>query len=412
MAFTQHYNEYEFILNNDLLTPEQKVKALQKLKENIDSQLKNKLVNDLIKKWSGGLFELASSAVPIGGAGKAGASIGGNVLKKTLGRKLSQEIGSGAMSGMASGAVFGVGQGMIEDKNPLALAVQYGASGLLLGGLTGGTLGYVEKRIKADKLINSKPTEFMTKQEKALLRKQGKQYYKNYLQGRQISDPFGNNINFPGSQSGEIKLHNNKMIPKIPEQIRNAKGIRQSNDKPNRLDAYNFNKLDNTYKNKNYEYIIRNNSNNTGNDFYQIKEVGSNPAYSYHNRALELEPNNIITDVEQTLNPSFKILPAWLSALFLSKNQTNTDALQENMPLNIPVLKGGVQMDVNLEDLTNLVNPETMKNTRIDEFENHQVVMDERTGIPANSDTVYVHPYTRDDGTEVKGYYRSKPSRI
>jgi len=42
---------------------------------------------------------------------------------------------------------------------------------------------------------------------------------------------------------------------------------------------------------------MRKNSNNTGNDFYQIKEVGSNPAYSNQARAL-------VKDCTENFNPA------------------------------------------------------------------------------------------------------------
>ena len=53
----------------------------------------------------------------------------------------------------------------------------------------------------------------------------------------------------------------------------------------------------------NSEYIIRNNANKTGNNFYQIKEVGSGPAYSQHNRALEPEPKYSVNNYEINNNP-------------------------------------------------------------------------------------------------------------
>lgn len=574
MTSTPYYNEYQFILNSDYLTHEEKVKALEKLKEIIDSQLKDQLVSYLVKKWSGGLLELGSSAIPIGGAGKAGASIGGNLLKQTLGRKLSQEIGSGAVSGMASGAVFGAGQGLIEDKNPLELAIQYGASGLLVGGLTGGVAGKIiqDKNIKFVNELADKRKDWGIAYRKAsgnpelaiqtLLENkrgfvpdafnkrgignvdlvwgaEGKKGYglahiaeKRANEGYDVRE-FLNNIpdnvkkgkivskkNQPdislikNSQNTSIvkKVYNDKKrnwlltsfndYEKIPNNIGRTPDIADvyvgmtpptySGKIFNSQAVTGLQTSDNIYSDKQYiplsdlgidnsiiPYIeqtlnpiykqnksaakrlmsssplsnispkegIHSTSGLAANSFIisHLNEIfnltkkdtinqntpsrvegtsydsilGSNPAYSYHNRALKLEPNNIITDVAETLNPGFKLLPAWLSSLFLSKNQSNPAVPQENMPINIPVLKGGVQVDVNLDDLTNLVNPEISKNTKIDEFPNHQYEMDEKTGIPVdyesgcfNGGTVYVNSYTRDDGTQVRGYYRSRPNRL
>ena len=57
------------------------------------------------------------------------------------------------------------------------------------------------------------------------------------------------------------------------------------------------------YKGKTYEYVIRNNANQTGYNFYQIKEVGSAPAYWDQAPALKTEPNNIINDISRNINP-------------------------------------------------------------------------------------------------------------
>lgn len=261
-----------------------------------------------MKKWAGAALEIGSAAIPFGGAGRLGASAGRNLLQKTLGRKLSQEIGSGTASGLASGAVFGAGRGLIEDKNSLITGLHDAAGGLAAGGLIGGAGGYLEKAVRANMLENSKPISELTKTQIKNLRKLGKEYYWDYLQGRMISTSQLGKINFSGAQAGEIGLHNIKMIPKIPEQIRSAQGLRYSNDKPWRNDANNFYKLYNTYKGKNYEYVIRNNANKTGNDFYQIKEVSSTPAYWDQPPALEIEPNNIINDISENFNPALIIL--------------------------------------------------------------------------------------------------------
>lgn len=377
MTFAPQYNEYDFILNNDILTKQQKIRALEELKRNSENQLNEKMVLNIIKKWLGAGIEVGSSAIPFAGPGRAGATVGTTLFKNTLGRKLSQELGSGALSGIAGGAVFGVGESLLKDENLYNNLVKYGASGLLLGALSGTAAGYAQKVFKANKLINSKPINMMTKEEKVQLRKEGKQYYKDYLQGRQIYVPYLDSVNFPGGQAGEVGLHNYKMIPRIPNQIKNSKNMKLSNDKPERLDANNFYKLYNTYKNKKYEYIFRNNSNNTGNDFYQIKEVGPNPAYSDQPRALKLEPNNIITYNDNSFNPGFKLLPAWLSSLLLKKDAANSlNNLDETQTSTL--LKGSIEMNV----LNNL-----------------------------NGGEVYVRPYTRDDGTDVRGYFRSKPVR-
>ncbi|MEE3350466.1 MAG: hypothetical protein VZR09_10560, partial [Candidatus Gastranaerophilaceae bacterium] len=99
------------------------------------------------------------------------------------------------------------------------------------------------------------------------------------------------------------------------------------------------------------------------------------------------------------------------------------------------LLYGSVEMNVDsnqISDLFGYTNPLTGSNhiyTRdeigamsTDEYaQNEKAIYAQlnKIGIPTNGDlkrevmtgggVIYVHPYTRSDGTEVKGYYRSKP---
>lgn len=191
---------------------------------------------------------------------------------------------------------------LLKIKNPLATSTQDTLTGALSGGVLGASGAYLQKGIRANYLEKSKPEFGVTQKEIANLRQAGKQYYNDYLNELKLKTKNGDIINFPNSQAGEIGLHNYKMIPQLPNQIKNANNIIKSNDKI-RSDALDFEKIYNTYNNKNYEYLIRNNSNNTGKDFYQIKEVGSNPAYSHQNRALESEPNTILHNNSSKVNP-------------------------------------------------------------------------------------------------------------
>ena len=158
--------------------------------------------------------------------------------------------------------------GFFENKNPLTSTIQ----DALIGGISGGILGASGANIQKSKidykLKNMKPERWISGNDVKILRKLGKQYYNDYLHDLKIKTTNGELINFPNSKAGEINLHNYKMLPQIPKQIKSAKNIIKSNDKY-RKDAYNFDKIYNIYNGKNYEYIIRNNSNNSGKDFYQ-----------------------------------------------------------------------------------------------------------------------------------------------
>ena len=462
MTNTMPKNYAETILNDKNLTSDEKFQRINFVYNNYQEKLDEDLQNFLLKKWAGAALEIGSAAIPFGGTGKLGATAGQKLLQKAIGRKLSQEIGSGTASGLASGAVFGTGRGLIEDKNPLITGLQDATGGLAAGALIGGTGGYLEKSVRANLLENAKPLSELSQTQIKNLIKQGKNYYQDYLHDTHVYYPPLDKIYFRNSQAGEIRPHNMKMVPKIPEQIRTSYGLKHSNDKPWRQDANNFYKLYNTHKGKTYEYIIRNNANKTGNDFYQIKEVDSAPAYLHHNQALETEPVNIINDNSGNINPVPMIIPPQvlqnlqdnnIPSLLLeggvemnvdtNGNQIFTpqdigemtpDEFQENIQIIEQQLKDGlIKPQTHQVDYSGYVNPETGDGKIFSREAISQMTSDEYTGnesaimaqlksigIPYESDlelagmrgagVVYVKPYIRSDGTEVRGHWRSAPA--
>ena len=455
-------NYVELILQDENLTQEEKIQRINFVYDNYRQKLDEDLRNYLIKIWAGAALEIGSAALPLGGVGKIGAKAGQKLLQKAIGKKLAQELGSGAASGLASGGVFGTGRGMIEDKNPLITALQDAASGIATGGLIGGAGGYLEKAIRANMLENSKPLSELTQAQIKNLVKRGKDYYQDYLRDTYVPYPSLDKIYFHNTQAKEIRPHNMTMIPKLPEQIRTSYGLKYSNDKPWRQDANNFYKLYNTYKGKNYEYVIRNNANKTGNDFYQIKEVDSGSAYLYHNQALEPESNNIINDISQKVNPAPMIIPPQVLQNLQEDNQPSfllegsvemnvdqngneiftreqigdmtPDEFEKNIQIIEQQLKKGLIKPQKQEvDYSGYINPatgdgkifsmEAISQMTGDEYAgNESAIMAQlkSIGIPYESDLelasmrggglVYVRPYTREDGTEVRGYWRSAPS--
>ena len=133
MTNTMPKNYAEMILKDENLTQDEKIQRINFVYNNYRQKLEQDLRNYLSKKWAGAALEIGSAAIPLGGAGKAGAIAGQKLFQKAIGRTLSQEIGSGAISGFASGAVFGTGRGLIDDKNPVFTALQDGGLGSVLG---------------------------------------------------------------------------------------------------------------------------------------------------------------------------------------------------------------------------------------------------------------------------------------
>lgn len=458
------FETVEEYLKNSNMTKEEKVAFIKAAgdfyRQQVDKEYNNYVRNQRI----GAGIEIASAAIPGSVGVNVAKKVAPKILQKTIGKNLAENVTAGAINGAMSGGIYGFGEGIAENENLLLNSVQRSSEGLIAGGLAGKISGELHKIGKAYQLESTKHPNLMNDVERKTLREQGKQYYFDYYQGTTQQTPIGN-VYFPSSQAGEIGLHNYKMLPKINEQIRNPKTINITNDKPTRKDSNYFYNLGNTYKDKNYVYQIRNNSNNSGNDFYQIKEVGSNPAYPDQPRALELEPINSIKDFLSDFNP-----PEWVNPQTAFLGQTINSNIQNNIPtfdFNTAVTTRGNNQQtpkydkiftpedigkmtpeefsenektINEQLQQGLITPTTQRkqnysgyrnpvsgDNRIfsqediggfssDEFAKHEKEIRGQwgtIGIPTNNElqtsgAIYIAPYTRSDGVQVKGHYRSR----
>ncbi len=466
----------KYILKDDRIDREAKKFAIELLYEHHRDELDTELREYLCEQYAGAILELSSAALPVGGLGKAGVVVGEQALKKYLGRKISKEIGAGAVSGAVSGAVYGAGRGKMEGENPFITAAQDALAGGITGGALGAAAGNIEKAVRSNKLTTFNVNNNMNKEEIEKLRQLGKSYYKDYLERTHVKNNLIGKINFPSRQYGEIKLHNYPNIPYLPEQIKKSKISVYSNDKPNRNDADYFNKLYNKLNDKNFEYVIRKNKNKPDNDFYQIKHVDSNLAYPDQNQIHKIEPNNITKDIINTdsvflyddqvhksvpnniitnnsgnvngfannlNNNSYVQLSPTLLASGISNSDKHIFTREEIAAMSrqefeaneaeiMEQMKNG-QIHSAPKDYSGFINPQSgddriftredlRKMTRHEYEENESAIMAQlrSIGIPTNGElaeaearngVIYVHAYTRDDGTEVRGYYRSLPRR-
>lgn len=135
----------KYILKDDRIDKEAKKFAIELMYEYHRDELDSELREYLCEQYAGAILELGSAAIPVGGLGKAGAVVGEQSLKKYLGRKISKEIGAGAVSGAVSGAVYGVGRGKMDGENPVVTAAQDALAGGIAGGALGAAAGNIEK---------------------------------------------------------------------------------------------------------------------------------------------------------------------------------------------------------------------------------------------------------------------------
>ncbi len=64
------------------------------------------------------------------------------------------------------------------------------------------------------------------------------------------------------------------------------------------------------------------------------------------------------------------------------------------------------------EDIGSMSGDEFMENEKAIDYQMANLGIPRESELTGNPDVVYVHAYTRDDGTEVKAHYRSKPDGV
>ena len=64
------------------------------------------------------------------------------------------------------------------------------------------------------------------------------------------------------------------------------------------------------------------------------------------------------------------------------------------------------------EDIGEMTNREFLDNEKAIDYQMANLGIPRRANLAGNSDVVYVHSYTRDDRTEVRAHYRSKPDGV
>lgn len=291
---------YQEILNNSKLSKEQKIFLLNKVKEEYDKFFDTQLKNEVKKYQMGAALEIASSTIPIGGAGKLGAKIGNNLLKSNLGRKISQEIGSGVASGMASGAVFGAGRGMLENKNPFLTSAEDMFIDSILGGATGALGANAIRAHKANQLRNYGNVDNLDAVSRKNYFDNAKNFYKDYIQERQIYK--NGQIDFSRRGLQEQLRWNPNQVANFPELITDIKNAERLpnvlNLKPLEKPEVSHYEVYNGKKGEHYVEVL-----NSGKKRYYITK--DTPRSSDHttNMGTPRSPIDIINDNPETFNP-------------------------------------------------------------------------------------------------------------
>ncbi|MBO8431198.1 hypothetical protein IAC76_07400 [Spirochaetes bacterium] len=466
----------EGIWENHNLSPEEKIRMIKDAYGNYNKKLEKDLRNYLVKKWAGAALEIGSAAIPFGGAGRLGASAGRNLLQKTLGRKLAQEIGASAASGLTSGTVFGAGRGLIEDKNPLFTGLHDAGLGIILGIIGGNIAGQTERFVRGQSLKNYGDIDLLPKDIRKQYTQDVKDFYKDYIQ-EIILDGNGS-INFSKRGIQEQLRWNPKQGQNYPELIKDIKNAKRlpnvPNLKPHQKPLVNHYELYQGQNGIHYVevlkdghkryYITKDTFNGTpqatspGSKEDILKDTHKSRSHATSTDALG-NPYNIINNNSENINPVPMIIPPQILQNLQNANQPSfllegsvemnvdkngnqiftphnikkmpPDEFQENIPIIEQQLRDGlIRPKAHQVNYSGYINPETGDGKIFSREAISQMSSDEYTGnepaimaqlksigIPYESDLelasthggglVYVRPYTRSDGTKVRGYYRS-----
>lgn len=427
------------------------------------TQLDDELKKYLAKQYAGAAIEIGSAALPVSGVGRIGVQLAGKAFTKTLGRRLAQNLGAGAASGLTSGGVYGIGRGLMEDKNPLMTGAQDALSGLAAGGVLGAGTGKIaqDKHIKALNELADKRKDWgiaFTKAsgdpEKAietLLEHQkgfvpnafdkkgvgktdlvwGKDGKKGYGMAHFIEKRINEGINIddflenlPNNiKNGQVKSKTNQPDIALIANNENTSIIKHHYDNKKRnwlLTSYNddFKNPNNTGRTPDIpgDYVEMTPSTYSGKNTPQAVSGYRTYGNSYPDKQYfplsDLEAKHIIPNSSKNLNPSKVIIPA--SIIGASEvNQTHDNKNGSG------VLKGNVEINADTNGVP-IFTREDISNMTLNEYaENEKSIMEQLNsfGIPtrneleatvSNSGEVFVKSYTRSDGTKVNGYYRTK----
>ncbi|MCM1339089.1 MAG: hypothetical protein NC191_05415, partial [Muribaculaceae bacterium] len=386
-------------LANENLTKEEKTRLIEQAGEDYRKQVDAELNWYLAKQYGGAALEIGSAALPMGAGifgkltGKVLGNAGTAALEQVFGKKLVKDTVKSAVDGALASAIYGVGRGMIEDKNVLSSSLQDALNGFAFGGTLGSISGNLQKGLHEVNFQSYKNPNVLKQVGKKNVAKEIKGYYRDYVQGSKDYRPEVGNYYYTGDGIRELltqKFDSALDVGTLKDEIKKANylgsealaHLRGKNNIITKFHRFRNGDTDYIFSENKYgkinfhiskpadvtknpevtngikteetsgggisptiksisDYLDKNNPatwlnshltvaiNNAihtatadessgGNDFYQIKEVGSNPAYSNQARALELEPNSIITDSAEKLNPTQVAIP--VSGVIMQKD--------------------------------------------------------------------------------------------
>ena len=427
-------------------------------RQQVDKEYNNYVRNQRI----GAGIEIASAAIPGGAGTKAATKIAPKVIQKTIGRKLTNDITAGALNGAMSGGVYGFGEGIAENKNPLLNSAQKATEGLITGGLTSQVLGNTNKSALGNNLKLYGNIDNLNQEARKNYNKEARKYYQDYIQGTSLNKDGNIDFTRAGIQENlRWNPHQGQNLSGLIDDIKKAQKLpNEPNLKPHQKPDVSHYEV---YRGNLGDHYIENLKRDQRR-YYITKDTPDHSIPTASRGAIE-SANNIIPSFLSDFNP-----PKWVNPQTTTLGQTINSHIQNNIPsfdFNTAVTTRGNNQQTptydkifSPEDIGKMTPEEFSKNEKIineqlqqglitpitqrkqnysgyknpvsgdnrifsqediggfsgEEFAKHEKEIRGQwgsIGIPTNNElqssgAVYIAPYTRSDGVQVKGHYRSR----
>jgi len=247
---------------------------------------------------------LTLETLPVG-VGKTATQWGASKLTPFLGKKIAANVAEGAGAGLVGGGIYGGGNALIEGENPAVGTLEGAAAGLAGGAVLGGALGKGEQYLAGRALKKYKDFDSLSQTEKKQFRKDASQYYKNYLQGRNVNHSDVGQIDFTNAGLETVSKQPNaaKNFNSLRKDLKNAEYKTTEKPRENHPKKANYDSYI-KLQDSNNEYVVVHDDN--GNKYYLTKQMADDtsnlPSRAEHD--MSAISNNIITDTRENFNPS------------------------------------------------------------------------------------------------------------
>lgn len=386
------FDELRKELENGNLTKEQKARLIQKAGEEYNKQIDRELNWYLTKQYAGAALEIGSVALPLSATKTVGSfatKVAMPMLEKKIGKKLAKDITTSAISGAIGSSIYGIGRGLMKDKNILKTSLEDAVFGLGTGALVGTGSANLQRMLHGNKLKNYGDIDALAPELRKQYGKDVKRFYKDYIQGIVLNKD--GNINFTRPAIQEILRWNPKHGQNLLNLEKDLLHSKRLDNIPNKKpETKTHTKHFNVYQGNLGKHLIEE-FNSGDRRYYTIVDTLENIPQST-NLAIPKSANNILSDYLQKCNPA-----EWLNSQITTSvvdathqyDQKIVDALndfyiqaQEDA---VPgVLKGGVSeyASPNLETYNNkkIYTMEEFENMSAEDYEQNKKEIHEQIG--------------------------------